>query len=168
MKLLLSAALFLFVGNSYARDFTDPQIMKVLTVTNEGEVKMGKLAKDKTKNPEVKKFAEHMIKDHERNKEETMKLADKMKATPEDNELSKTVKKDGDLSMNMVQKLEGKDFDKAYINDQVLGHQQVLENLDKKLIPNVENSDLKAHLEKTRKAVKMHLDHGMELQKTMM
>lgn len=166
MKLLLSIALVSLVGNSYARELTDPQIMKVLTVTNEGEITMAKFAKDKTKNPEVKKFAEHMMKDHEANKDETMKLAKKLKVSPEDNILSNTIKKDGELSMDMVKKQ--KDFDKAYINDQVSAHETVLENIDKKLLPNAENAELKAHLEKTKKAVQTHLDHGKALQKTMM
>ena len=43
---------------------TDGQIVAIVTVANKGDIAAGELAKSKTKNNDVKSFAEMMIKDH--------------------------------------------------------------------------------------------------------
>jgi putative membrane protein len=60
--------------------------------------------------------------------------------------------------------LSGAAFDKAYIDHEVAYHQQVLDAVDKTLIPSATNAELKALLEKVRPAFVAHLTHAKELQ----
>jgi putative membrane protein len=59
--------------------------------------------------------------------------------------------------------LSGKAFDKAYVDHEVAYHQAVLDAMDKTLIPDAKNADLKALLVKVRPAFVEHLDHAKHL-----
>ena len=55
-------------------------------------------------------------------------------------------------------------FDKAYIDHEVAYHQQVLDAVDKTLIPGAKNEELKALLVKVRPAFVAHLEHAKMIQ----
>lgn len=63
-----------------------------------------------------------------------------------------------------MQSLDGKAFDKAYVDREVAYHQQVIDALDTVLIPNAQNAELKALLTKVRPAFVEHLNHAKHLQ----
>ena len=75
-------------------------------------------------------------------------------------------KSGGDANLTKLQGLTGKEFDKAYIDNEVAYHQTVLDAIDKTLIPNAQNADLKALLEKVRPAIQAHLDMAKKIQST--
>ena len=60
--------------------------------------------------------------------------------------------------------LKGAAFDKAYVDQEVTYHQQVIDALDKTLIPNATNEELRALLVKVRPAFVAHLEHAKRLQ----
>jgi len=59
--------------------------------------------------------------------------------------------------------LNGKAFDKAYVDHEVAYHQAVLDAMDKTLIPDAKNAELKALLVKVRPAFVAHLSHAKAL-----
>jgi putative membrane protein len=143
---------------------TDDQIAKIVTTTNDGEIAMAKLAEGKATNSDVKNFAKHMIKDHEKNNSKTAKLAKKLKLTPTENDKSKEMKSEASSRLENLQNLNGKEFDMAYISAQISAHQKVLNDLDSVLIPGARNERLKKQLEKTRSTVAKHLEHAKQIQ----
>jgi len=60
--------------------------------------------------------------------------------------------------------LSGAAFDKAYIANEVAYHQQVLDAVDKVLIPSAKNDELKALLVKVRPAFVSHLEQAKRVQ----
>ncbi|GAC1505107.1 MAG: hypothetical protein NVS1B6_13060 [Steroidobacteraceae bacterium] len=86
------------------------------------------------------------------------------KVTPEDNETSQSLKKGGDDNLAALKKLKGASFDRAYVDREVTYHQAVLDAIDKTLLPNAKNAELKALLEKSRPAFVAHLEHARHLQ----
>jgi putative membrane protein len=146
---------------------TDPQIAAIVVAANSVDVDAGKVAKAKTKNTEVKKFAEQMITDHNAVNKSAVELVTKLKVTPEENDTSKALKDGGKQNLASLKKLKGKDFDKAYVGHEVDYHQQVLDAIDKTLIPSAKNAELKALLEKVRPAIAAHLEHAKHLQSTL-
>lgn len=146
---------------------TDPQIAAIVVTANAVDVEAGKLAKGKTKNAEVKKFAEQMVTDHTAVNKSAADLVAKLKVTPEENDTSKSLKKGGDDNLAKLKGLKGKDFDKAYVDNEVAYHQAVIDALDKTLIPSAQNAELKALLVKVRPAFIAHLEHAKHIQATM-
>jgi putative membrane protein len=88
----------------------------------------------------------------------------KLKVTPEDNPTSRNLKAGGEENLNNLRSLKGAAFDKAYVDHEVAYHQAVLDAVDKTLIPNAKNEELKALLVKVRPAFVAHLEHAKQVQ----
>ena len=84
--------------------------------------------------------------------------------TPQDNPISQSLKSGGEKNLARLKTLEGTAFDKAYVDHEVAYHQQVIDALDKTLIPGATNAELKALLIKVRPAFVAHLEHAKHLQ----
>ncbi len=146
---------------------SDPQIAAIVVTANTVDIDAGKLAKHKSKNKEVKKFAQQMITDHTAVNKSAVDLVKKLKVTPEENDTSRSLKKGGGDNMVNLKHLKGKDFDKAYIDHEVSYHEAVIDAIDKTLIPSAKNEELKALLVKVRPAFEAHLEHAKSLQSKM-
>lgn len=146
---------------------TDPQIAHIVVTANQIDIDAGKFAEKRATNPEVKAFAKQMMTDHAAVNKQASDLAKKLKVTPEDNSTSKSLKEGASNVMSKLKTLKGKDFDQAYVDNEVAFHQQVLDAIDQALIPNAKNQELKALLEKTRPAIQAHLEHAQHIQKSL-
>ncbi len=56
--------------------------------------------------------------------------------------------------------LSGAAFDRAYVDHEIAYHEQVLDAIDKVLVPNAKNEELKALIVKVRPAFVAHLEHA--------
>jgi putative membrane protein len=142
---------------------TDPQIASVAVAANQVDIDAGKLAKSKSKNAKVKKFANDMIRDHGSAIKQAVALVTRLGVTPEENDTSKSITQGGKDNIANLKTLKGKAFDKAYAEHEVAYHQQVLDALDKTLIPDAQNADLKSLLQSVRAVIAQHLDHATAL-----
>ena len=161
---IFAAALFTWTGIAFAQSINDAQIASIVVTANQVDIDAGKLATTKATDPEVKKFAQLMVTDHTGVNKSAVELATKLKVTPEDNPTSKSIKAGGDENVKDLKTLTGAAFDKAYIDHEVAYHQQVLDAVDKTLIPGAKNAELKALLVKTRPAFVAHLEHAKHVQ----
>jgi putative membrane protein len=162
--LALTGALLIPAAMVSAQAVSDAQIASIVVTANQVDIDAGNLAKTTSKNAEVKKFAETMVTDHTGVNKSATDLVTKLKVTPEDNETSKSLKSGGEQNVSALKGLKGAAFDKAYIDHEVAYHQQVLDAVDKTLIPSAKNEELKALLVKVRPAFVAHLEHAKHLQ----
>ena len=131
------------------------------------DVDYGNLAMKKTKNAEVKAFAETMIRDHTAVNNKATALAKKLGMTPEASDTSKSLKSDGEKEMAKLKAMHGAEFDKAYIDNEVAYHESVIGALENVLLPNAKNAELKALLESGKPIFESHLEHAKTLQKSL-
>jgi putative membrane protein len=143
---------------------TDPQIAAIVVTANQVDIDAGKLAESKTKSKDVKAFAQLMVTDHSGVNKAATDLVHKLGVTPEDNSTSQSLKQGGDANLANLKTLKGPQFDRAYIDHEVAYHESVLDALDKTLIPDAQNAELKALLVKVRPAFVAHLEHAKHLQ----
>src|SRR5437763_8616452 len=143
---------------------TDPQIALIAVTADNVDIDAGKLASTKATNPKVKEFAELMVKDHTSVNAQATALAKKLNVTPEPSATSKSLKQGGETTMAKLKGMSGAAFDKAYVDNEVAYHEQVLGAVDKVLIPNTKNAELKSLLESARPVFASHLNHAKELQ----
>lgn len=171
MKILtfvLASALILPVMAATPKiQLNDQQLTKIVTTINDGEIALANHVLSSTKNESVKKFAQHMVQDHQLNNSTTRDIVAKEKITPIESEKSLSLKTKGEDSRAKLMNLTGLELDKAYIDDQVKTHQMVLNDLKSNLIPSAQDSMLKAHLEKTAKKVEDHLNHAKKIQSSL-
>ena len=167
MKLSAASVAGLFVvaiAAAQAQGINDAQIASIVVTANQVDIDAGKLAAARAASAEVKAFGEQMVKDHSGVNKAATDLAAKLKVTPEDNATSQSLKSGGQKNVARLEKLQGAAFDKAYVDQEVAYHQQVLDALDKTLIPGAKNEELKALLVKVRPAFVAHLEHAKGIQ----
>ena len=166
-SVLAAASVLVFpIAGVSAQGINDAQIASIVVTANQVDIDAGQLAASRATSNEVKAFARLMVTDHTGVNKAATDLAAKLKVTPQDNPTSQGLKADGDKNLAHLKTLEGVAFDKAYIDREVAYHQQVIDALDKTLIPGATNEELKALLVKVRPAFVAHLEHAKRLKAT--
>jgi putative membrane protein len=169
MHAALAAALLSVAPLSLAQSGgpNDAQIAAIVVTANQVDIDAGKLAQSKSANAEVKAFGKQMVTDHTGVNKAATDLVKRLKVKPEDNATAQALKKGGQENVAKLKTLKGAAFDKAYVDHEVDYHQQVIDAIDKTLIPSAQNADLKALLVKVRPAFIAHLDHAKHLQSSL-
>lgn len=147
-----------------APSLNDAQVAHVAVTANAIDVGMAQLAEKRTKNADVQAFAATMIRDHTAVNAQAAALAKRLGVTPLDNDVSKSLESGATAARAKLSPLSGKAFDRAYIEREVGYHAAVLDALDKVLIPDAQNAELKALLTNVRPAIAAHLEHAKSLQ----
>ncbi len=142
----------------------DAQIAHIVVTANQVDIDAGKLAQQKAKGADVKAFGKQMVTDHSGVNKQATALVKKLGVKPEDNATSQSLKSGGVDNVKHLKTLKGAAFDKAYVDHEVAYHEQVLDAIDKVLLPNAQNAELKALIEKVRPAIDAHLQHAKMLQ----
>src|SRR5262245_16836374 len=113
---------------------TDPQIAHIAYTSGLLDIEAGKRAVDKSKNEEVRAFAQRMIVDHTSQRmigdhtsvnDEALTLGKKLNVTPEDNPTSKELKQAADAERKKLEGLGDAAFGKSYIDNEVAYHKTV-------------------------------------------
>jgi len=142
----------------------DAQIAAIVVTANQVDIDAGHVAESNASNAQVKAYGKQMVTDHTGVNKQATELVTKLGVKPEENATSRSLKSGGDENLKQLRGLTGAAFDKAYIDHEVTYHQQVLDAIDKTLIPNAKNEQLKALLVKVRPAIAAHLQHAKQLQ----
>lgn len=162
---LLSALLLAMTGSfAQAQDKpSDAQIAAIVVTANNVDIEAGKLAQSKASSAKVKEFGKRMVTDHSGVNKQATDLAKKLGVKPEESDTSRALKKGGDENMAKLKGLQGKAFDKAYVEHEVAYHQAVLDAIDKTLLPSAQNAELKSLIQKVRPAFVDHLEHAKHM-----
>jgi putative membrane protein len=163
---LIAAAVFLTGGTAAAADekLSDPQIATVALTAHQIDADRGKLAQKKTKNAQVKQFADQMVTDHTAGANEVLALAKKLGVKPEESAVTKSLKDGASETTTKLGKLKGPAFDKAYVDAEVAYHLAVIDAVNKVLLPAVKNPEVKKALEDAGPTLQGHLVHAQQLQ----
>jgi putative membrane protein len=142
-------------------DKSTSEFMTKVADVNMAEVKLGQMAQDKGTNQRVKDFGAMMVKDHNAASDELKSLAGRKNVT-----LPPTVSNDHQKKADDLNKKSGADFDKAYINAMVDGHQSTVNDFEK-ASKNTKDADVKAWADKMLPTLRMHLDSAKAIKKTL-
>jgi putative membrane protein len=88
-----------------------------------------------------------MVRDHAAVNDKALALVKELKVAPEDNATSQALSKAAADKMKSLALLDGAEFDKAYVANEIAFHKTVNGALQSTLIPSAQNPQLKALLE---------------------
>lgn len=142
---------------------TDAQIAHIAYTAGDLDIRAAQLALEKSKNKEVRAFADNMVKDHTAVNDQALALVKKLNVTPEDNATSESLTKDATAKLAELGRLSGAAFDKAYVDSEVAYHKTVNDALSTTLIPNAANAELKSFLQTGLKIFQGHEQHAEQL-----
>ena len=146
-----------------AATLSDANIAYILDNANMLDSAAGSVAATKGTNSEVRDFGKRMMRDHHSLRQQGQDLVKKLGVTPTPpaNDSSKA---NYDTTMSMLNgAAKGKDFDKAYIDNEVTYHKAVLETATAAMGA-AQNAELKNLIQKAAPAVQAHLDMAQSIQ----
>jgi putative membrane protein len=143
---------------------TDEQILAVLDAANMKEVEESRAVLARTKNADVKAFANMMIQHHTEANNKASKLAQKLSMTPADFEKSTALRSDTSQQVDQLKSATMGDLDRQYVDLMVADHRAVLDMIDSKILADVKNAELKQLVTEVRPTVAKHLEDGQALQ----
>jgi len=151
-------------ANAARGGWTEPSILGFATAANAGEIAEAKLAEQKATNPAVKAFARQMLADHQAMLKDGQALAAKLNATADTTTgaAHDLINDSRDELKDLTDKPAGADWDAAFIDKEIDGHQKVLDKLQD-AAKNTNNADLRAGLEKATGKVQEHLTKAQDI-----
>jgi putative membrane protein len=166
LALSAGSLLAVHVSAQNSTKLSDAEIASVAVVANQNDIDFAAVAKTKSSNADVLKFAETMATDHKLVIDQAMALVTKLKVTPKDNAISKKLLSDAASTRKMLSSKSGDAFNKAYIDNEVAYHKAVINEVQNVLIPDATNKELKDLLENVLPVLKTHLEHAEMIQKS--
>jgi putative membrane protein len=166
MAVLAGLTMFL-CASALAQAPSDPQIVQVVKTANKIDIDHAKIALRKSKNQQIKDFANQMISDHTSLEKSVADLSKKLNVTPQESDTSKQLQQQATDEAKKLRSLSGDAFDREYLSHEVAFHQAVIDAASKTLIPNAKNAELKSALEGAAPLLQAHMQHAQQLQQSL-
>ena len=145
------------------REYNTAELLGVISAHADHQVELGELAQPKATDPQVRTFAETIVREHRALKTEITNAARQANATPtalgDDSEMRRELQ---EALRELREQPKGKEFDKEFVEHQVQRHRSVLADLDGAIEGN-RNTDIRPLLERVRTALRAHLTAAEEL-----
>ena len=142
---------------------TDANIVYILDNTNMLDSAAGSVASTKGTSADVREYGQMMMRDHHSLRQQGQDLAKRLGVTPAapPNDDSKGAL---DRTMTLLNgAAKGRDFDKAYIDNEVTYHKALLETAMTAMNA-AQNAELKNFIQKAAPAIQAHLDRAQAIQ----
>lgn len=125
-------------------------VFATLRAIHSSEMEHAKLALMKAQDPRVKAFADEVVKEHTAQSLNDEQLMSRMNVQPRPNAISAQISGDASDQTSRLNTVQGADFDRAYIQEQIRYYRMLLGVLDDKLIPNVRDPQVRNDLVEER------------------
>jgi putative membrane protein len=148
------------MGNEQGAQKLSPSDEKFMTEAAQGglaEVELGKLATEKGSSDQVKKFGQRMVDDHSKANDELKQLASSKGVNLPDQPKAKDK-----ATKERLSKLNGAEFDRAYMQDMVKDHKKDVAEFNKES-NSAKDSDVKQFASKTLPTLKDHLQQAQQI-----
>jgi putative membrane protein len=130
---------------------SDQRFMKEAAAGGMAEVELGQLAADKASSPDVKEFAQRMVKDHSQANDQLKQIAMQKNVT-----LPTSPSPKDEMIKKKLSNMSGDAFDRAYMADMVKDHKKDIAAFQKESA-NGQDPDMKQFASQTLPTLKDHL-----------
>jgi putative membrane protein len=149
-----------------AKQMTDADIMAMVSAANQGEIAAGGVAREKGTNGDVKSYGADMVKEHTKMDNDGKAIGTKAGLQPNMAAADSIIKANQAMGKMLASAAKGMTFDTAYVNGQVMAHQNTLA-LVQAAAPMAQNADLKRMLTDATPNIQKHLERAREMQSKM-
>lgn len=168
----LTLAVATLVGSACARDddastmagdgsaLTDGEILHVLVTVHRAEIDAAQIASQRGQREPVRGFAQRMQSEHTAAIGQIEALARESNLTLAQSDLSREVEEAGRREGQRLRDASAEDFDEAYVDSQVDGHERVLALIDDRLLPSARNERVRQEVGTQRRTVASHHEHA--------
>lgn len=148
-------------------DLDDLEIAHVAYTADSIDIRYAHLALAISKNPQVRAFAETMIRDHTAVNDRALVLVKKLNVQPQDNFLSQQLVEQSDVLVAEMSQLNGDAFDRRYASNELSYHQAVNNLVEGTFIPNLKHPEVKTLFEEALLIFQAHEQHAHHMVNTL-
>jgi putative membrane protein len=139
---------------------SDQHFIKEAADGGMAEVELGQLAADKASNPQVKEFAQRMVKDHSQANDQLKQIAMQKGVTLPSSPSAKY-----EMTKKKLSKMSGDAFDQAYMQDMLKDHKADIATFEKESTSG-KDPDVKQFASQTLPTLKDHLKQAESVSST--
>lgn len=144
--------------------FNDATVAATGSASNQDEIQTSRVALEKSRNAQVRQFAQMMVDQHTAVEAEMQRMLSAKGMAPVDNALSVQMKRNLAVTLDQLRSASGTDFDMKYMLHQIHAHDMTLKTLDTSLIPSTRDPEMRQFLQsRVRPAVAQHLQQAMQI-----
>lgn len=136
---------------------SDDEILKVAQIANQTGIEAAKLAEQRAKSSEVRRFARSVSQARASQQRKTLRIASVLNLQPASSAAAEDLKLDSDKQMEAVAQKNGTAFDRAFLDAQIVQQQNVLKLIDDRLLPEAKEPTVKALVRDLRPQVAREL-----------
>lgn len=143
-------------SNAHAQaKLDDPTIVAIFDAANTWDIETGALASKKGTTKEVRDFGAMLQRDHSNVRQQGRDLAKKLGVTPTPPK-DFAMAKDHAEAIKKLERLNGKAFDKAFLEHEIAFHKAVIDAVTTTLLPALQNAQVKDLVTKVAPAFEAH------------
>jgi putative membrane protein len=144
-------------------NYDDAQVVGMLNAISKAEIEMSKAVLAKTKNPEVKRFAQTMIDDHNMLLQKTQTWSKTTGTREADSRMSTEYQGEAKSGMSKMSGYSGEELDRHYVEHAVQSHQRTLDLVDAQMMNQIDDPQLKTLVRDVRPKLQRHLESAQTL-----
>ena len=133
----------------------DPTIVAIFDAANTADIESGQLATERGSTKAVRDFGAMLVRDHSAVRKQGRDLAQKLGVTPTPPADDASARAHAE-AMTTLRAKQGADFDRAFLDHEVKFHQDVIDAVNKTLLPAIQNAEVKALVVKVAPAFEAH------------
>jgi putative membrane protein len=142
----------------------DATIVAIFDNANTADIETGELAAQGGYASEVRRFGAMLARDHRMVRQQGRDLAEKLRLTPTPPSGDQSAR-DRAATMQRLSSLRGPEFDRAFLQHEVVFHERAIAAIEGSLLPAITNEELRALVLKVAPAFQAHLDMARTLGK---
>lgn len=127
------------------------------------DIRYAHLALGISDNPQVRAFAETMIRDHAAVNDRALALVKKLDVQPQDNAVSRLLVAQSNALVVELRQFDGREFDRRYAGNELSYHRAVNHLVERRFIPRLRQPDVKALFEDALLIFKAHEHHAEQM-----
>lgn len=144
-------------------DLNDLEMAHVAVTANDTDIRYAHLALALSDNPDVREFAETMIRDHSAVTRQVALLAEQLGVNAQDNEVSRGLRANAQKITEELSLLRGVEFDRRYAANEAAYHRSVNGLVANTFIPNIDNPEVKKAFKGALEIFLVHQKHAEKL-----
>lgn len=149
------------------RGLPDARIAAIVMDVNRSEIREAQLALAHSRNPRVRAYAQHIIRDHSMLNNTLVQVARAEGIRPMEGRMAMRMRSNDQLQYRQLASLSGPAFDRAYMDAQINAHRRAINAMDRRLVPDAHSPQLRVALQQARPEMVAHLQTAERIRATL-
>ncbi|MBV1796949.1 DUF4142 domain-containing protein [Siccirubricoccus sp. G192] len=142
------------------------EFVRMAAVSDMFEIESSRLAEQRSQNAQVKEFAQHMVRDHQKTTTELQQMIRQASAAPLSGlQMPQSLDQRHQAMVQQLQGAQGAQFDRLYAQQQVQAHQMAVD-MFRNYGQSGDNAALKQWASQTLPTLQQHLQQAQQLQRS--